>query len=105
MNPAITYPFRVVNIDYLLLEFYMLCFAVFFLELPRHPKSTLFPYTTLFRSQIDASPLPIRRNPFDRGQTPPLHSGKVQRSDRALSRSSGRDCAEKRPAPAAPARD
>src|SRR5437868_12146562 len=80
MNPAITYPFRVVNIDYLLLEFYMLCFAVFFLELPRHPKSTLFPYTTLFRSQIDASPLPIRRNPFDRGQTPPLHSGKVQRS-------------------------
>src|SRR5206468_5966218 len=42
----------------------------FFLMIPRPPRSTLFPYTTLFRSQIfdrsggAASPLPLPRRHF-----------------------------------------
>src|SRR5438876_9555628 len=32
------------------LHFYLLCFSFFFLMIRRPPRSTLFPYTTLFRS-------------------------------------------------------
>src|SRR3712207_7449449 len=32
----------------------MMLFAFFFLMIRRPPRSTLFPYTTLFRSQLDA---------------------------------------------------
>src|SRR5207237_10545679 len=35
---------------FLLLLFLHLFFFLFFLLLPHHPRSTLFPYTTLFRS-------------------------------------------------------
>src|SRR5215211_8143336 len=40
--------------------FYFVCFFFFFLMIRRPPRSTLFPYTTLFRSleQIGAPPPP-----------------------------------------------
>src|SRR5437870_7497562 len=45
---------------------YRTSFIFFFLVLRRPPRSTLFPYTTLFRSQILAvgSPVRARRTPF-----------------------------------------
>src|SRR5690554_8047097 len=36
----------------LLIIYYYLIFFIFFLMIRRPPRSTLFPYTTLFRSQI-----------------------------------------------------
>src|ERR1035441_10843517 len=38
----------------------LLAFFFFFLMIRRPPRSTLFPYTTLFRSS-DVAPLPLRR--------------------------------------------
>src|SRR5688572_31322632 len=35
------------------MSFYTLCFFFFFLMIRRPPRSTLFPYTTLFRSHRD----------------------------------------------------
>src|SRR3954464_10004895 len=40
-----------------------LCFFFFFLMIRRPPRSTLFPYTTLFRSSGRATPASIGRNP------------------------------------------
>src|SRR2546425_6400412 len=41
----------------------MLCFFFFFLMIRRPPRSTLFPYTTLFRSQCRPEPLgPMARD-------------------------------------------
>src|SRR5690606_41538631 len=34
-------------------------FLHFFLMIPRPPRSTLFPYTTLFRSTVDGTPMVI----------------------------------------------
>src|SRR4051795_10127282 len=39
-----------------------LLFLIFFLMIRRPPRSTLFPYTTLFRSDIPRVPLHIRKN-------------------------------------------
>src|SRR5690625_7934051 len=41
-----------------LLPLSSLYFLFFFLMTPRPPRSTLFPYTTLFRSTISSTPLP-----------------------------------------------
>src|SRR6266542_4643294 len=51
---------------YFLLYFVFFCFFFFFLMIRRPPRSTLFPYTTLFRSALHPpfSPLPSRREPF-----------------------------------------
>src|SRR5436190_15567116 len=47
------------------------CSPLFFLMLRRPPRSTLFPYTTLFRSAVpygDAGPAWFFRNTFDAGE-------------------------------------
>src|SRR6266536_3651747 len=55
----------------------VLSFIVFFLMIRRPPRSTLFPYTTLFRSGARATPWssPVRRD---------RRRGGRHRSDRAL---------------------
>src|SRR6266498_4672962 len=45
-------------LDYLFLSFF---FLFFFLMIRRPPRSTLFPYTTLFRSRHRAGPPPCRQ--------------------------------------------
>src|SRR2546425_7399460 len=60
----------------------LLFFLFFFLMIRRPPRSTLFPYTTLFRSRISRgrnksdrhSPLAAR---YDRYNTPPAMSGHI----------------------------
>src|SRR3990170_7586894 len=49
------------------------CFFFFFLMIRRPPRSTLFPYTTLFRSQ----PSSLRR----RQESGPSHTGTPRRSE------------------------
>src|SRR5690349_24277238 len=44
-------------------EFHLLLFVFFFLLIRRPPRSTLFPYTTLFRSAYRAVSLLLRRPP------------------------------------------
>src|SRR6266540_5888954 len=44
--------------EFCFLEFFYFCFFFFFLMIRRPPRSTLFPYTTLFRS----TPRPRRRS-------------------------------------------
>src|SRR5438132_6301471 len=46
------------------LRFYVSAYSVF--VCPRHPRSTLFPYTTLFRSMARERGLAIDREGFDR---------------------------------------
>src|SRR5262245_63603021 len=41
---------------------YLCSYYVFFLPLPRPPRSTLFPYTTLFRSTISPLAMPGRNS-------------------------------------------
>src|SRR6266508_5704939 len=43
-----------------LLFLFILIFVFFFLMIRRPPRSTLFPYTTLFRSQRDRPHAPVR---------------------------------------------
>src|SRR2546422_9441985 len=40
------------------------CFYFFFLMIRRPPRSTLFPYTTLFRSQLQLDPRDAQRRPL-----------------------------------------
>src|SRR3712207_9115006 len=49
----------------------------FFLMIRRPPRSTLFPYTTLFRSGADADPLPRHRRPRRRARARPGRLGGV----------------------------
>src|SRR3954470_25083589 len=42
--------------------------VLFFLMIRRPPRSTLFPYTTLFRSEPDTSLLRQRKSPLRRGR-------------------------------------
>src|SRR5688572_33103583 len=63
--------------------FTLLTFFFFFLMIRRPPRSTLFPYTTLFRSEVvDVQELAPRsaRAP-DRHLPPPLHLGVVKLPD------------------------
>src|SRR5436190_23761298 len=57
--PASSYPTELVNPD-----------SIFFLFIRRPPRSTLFPYTTLFRSVAlgDLGPLVLRDHPLDLGE-------------------------------------
>src|SRR5207248_10366208 len=52
---------------------FFLSFFFFFLMIRRPPRSTLFPYTTLFRSRRTRRPLP-RVDPLARGRGRPLRS-------------------------------
>src|SRR3712207_6878568 len=58
---------------------YMSIFFFFFLMIRRPPRSTLFPYTTLFRSEraglraADGDQPPGTRRPGDRAVAPPAH--------------------------------
>src|SRR5205814_9871705 len=61
----------------------ILSFLFFFLILPRPPRSTLFPYTTLFRS--DLTPLTLNRLTYHRRTTRRLYP-KMQRTDRKSTR-------------------
>src|SRR5256885_8015888 len=60
---------------------YLLCHLFFFLMIRRPPRSTLFPYTTLFRS------LQRRQQPFVVDQADPVHDrdaeveGRMMRSE------------------------
>src|ERR1041385_9278078 len=59
---------------------YCLCFVFFFLMIRRPPRSTLFPYTTLFRSllgQPDAQ-LDHPRSAADRGWRSEEHTSELQ---------------------------
>src|SRR5437763_11780953 len=75
-------------------------FLFFFLMIPRPPRSTLFPYTTLFRSVMDAD-VPVvesgGRADFQYGSSPDLlypparvdrilHDGDIEESDRKSTR-------------------
>src|SRR5215467_14979017 len=55
--------------DCFLYGFSCLCFFFFFLMIRRPPRSTLFPYTTLFRS--GCGPPPYRRRTPHSGSPPP----------------------------------
>src|SRR5262245_62626518 len=46
----------------------------------RPPRSTLFPYTTLFRSSSDATPAPADRSGVSRYQRPATYRPKAPRS-------------------------
>src|SRR5258708_30395213 len=48
----------------------MLSLSFFFLMIRRPPRSTLFPYTTLFRSS--SAPRSVDASPADRGQHPEI---------------------------------
>src|SRR6266699_5909320 len=48
-------------------------FFFFFLMIRRPPRSTLFPYTTLFRS-VCSGPASVRLRPFDLGVPRRMHS-------------------------------
>src|SRR5688572_33471450 len=68
-------------------------FFFFFLMIRRPPRSTLFPYTTLFRSVFRPDPhaLPVRPPvPRDRHHRGPLHDLLQRRRRRALDRKSTR---------------
>src|SRR2546429_7325462 len=49
-------------------SYIMFCFFFFFLMIRRPPRSTLFPYTTLFRSRILGPAAPPRGLPFRPGR-------------------------------------
>src|SRR3712207_8725168 len=62
---------------------------VFFLMIRRPPRSTLFPYTTLFRSlrdALDPRPRPGDRHRSGRGPAGPVGVGRDRRRRRALHR-------------------
>src|SRR5215203_7020096 len=50
----------------------------FFLMIRRPPRSTLFPYTTLFRSPRSAPPRPARRLPWTRPRRSEEHTSELQ---------------------------
>src|SRR2546422_8921846 len=50
MNPLLAHSHPISHILYFICHFYLLFF--FFLMIRRPPRSTLFPYTTLFRSDV-----------------------------------------------------
>src|SRR5436309_7577370 len=52
--------------------------SLFFLMIRRPPRSTLFPYTTLFRSDRAAPPRAARKRrvPADRGRSHPRRAGR-----------------------------
>src|SRR2546422_11708727 len=60
----------------------------FFLMIRRPPRSTLFPYTTLFRSQLPGHRLPVSSPHFDpqRDQVAPLGLRELGRQDRKSTR-------------------
>src|SRR6266511_4813045 len=62
--------------------------SFFFLMIRRPPRSTLFPYTTLFRSLRAASPSPLRRR-RRRGCSPPRseeHTSELQSRENLVCR-------------------
>src|ERR1035438_10743435 len=63
------------------LEFSFHCFFFFFLMIRRPPKSTLFPYTTLFRSLRLGNYRGLRRRPLG------LHAGPPDRKSTRLNSS------------------
>src|SRR2546429_6568584 len=56
-------------------------FFFFFLMIRRPPRSTLFPYTTLFRSQLEQRPLEVQR--MGRHRSGPAHGLSRRASSRA----------------------
>src|SRR5690348_18297593 len=70
----------------------LLLSLLFFLMIRRPPRSTLFPYTTLFRSPGLVVVVPVQAVPPDAGEPglPPRHDrlqrGQVQRADRKSTR-------------------
>src|SRR5215211_8152489 len=51
---------------------------VFFLMIRRPPRSTLFPYTTLFRSAATSAPAPHKRPTPPRNTTPSATRGRLK---------------------------
>src|SRR2546422_4892240 len=51
---------------------YYLLLHFFFLMIRRPPRSTLFPYTTLFRSPCDRTTTGTRPSPFGRSSSPEM---------------------------------
>src|SRR5690348_18116852 len=73
-----------------------LCFLFFFLLIRRPPRSTLFPYTTLFRSSPAMSPIPAKaagpstppsKNPRPPPCSPPRFTSASSRAAKMTSRS------------------
>src|SRR6266850_3604998 len=74
----------------LITPFYVFIFIFFFLMIRRPPRSTLFPYTTLFRSLLAQHP--------HRARAPARPDGDGSRSDRgAPAREGDRQAAARRP--------
>src|SRR2546427_12482201 len=46
------------------MRYRILCYFFFFLMIRRPPRSTLFPYTTLFRSAAEEAPIYVARRPW-----------------------------------------
>src|SRR5215203_7195975 len=66
-------------IDVLLLWFISFFFLFFFLMIRRPPRSTLFPYTTLFRSRTPRrGPLTTRPRGLPRGPRSEEHTSELQ---------------------------
>src|SRR5258707_3001937 len=53
----------------------------FFLMIRRPPRSTLFPYTTLFRSHVDLGDLAVRDGKAHHGERPSAHRDELYRSE------------------------
>src|SRR5205814_9849063 len=62
-------------------------FFVFFLTLRRPPRSTLFPYTTLFRSQVTRQNLPEQPAPYDKPHAIAVELKPVRPFSTAIARS------------------
>src|SRR5215213_11066846 len=58
--------------------FFVFCFFFFFLMIRRPPRSTLFPYTTLFRSPSHSCRLALRRGNHSHSWRSEEHTSELQ---------------------------
>src|SRR5438552_14638363 len=65
-------------------------FYFLFLMIPRPPRSTLFPYTTLFRSEDKRRETKVNRVARFSAHDRPLRLGRIERTDDLLDRKSTR---------------
>src|SRR5687767_15560368 len=64
----------------------MICISFFFLMIRRPPRSTLFPYTTLFRSGADRGQRPLGAHGGEPGLAPHEHRHRARPGRRPLAR-------------------
>src|SRR5438552_18851892 len=74
-------------------------FYFLFLMIPRPPRSTLFPYTTLFRSEDKCRETKVNRAARLSAHDRPLRLGRIERTDDLLPRPRVGRAAARRPPP------